>query len=96
MQKANTALDLLIKQEYQMLITIEDVAKILGLTTKTVRNQMANGRFPIKTGKYGGARRIDIRELARYLDSGGYITKKRKRGRPKKTEQVSGLIKGPE
>lgn len=90
MQNKKTALELLIEQKYQILITVEETARILGISPQTVRNQVANGKFPIKTRKYGCVRRIDIRDLASFLDGEGEIPKKRGRGRPRKTEQVNG------
>jgi excisionase family DNA binding protein len=51
------------------LLSVEELANILGIRPQTIYNKMSQGLFPIKHKKIGRLVRFDRRELDRYLDS---------------------------
>lgn len=56
--------------EKRRLLNINEVAGILGLSVKTIYNQISEGRFPIKVKKVGKAVRFDSDDVQEYLDYG--------------------------
>jgi excisionase family DNA binding protein len=51
------------------LLSVEELANILGIRPQTIYNKMSQGLFPIKHKKIGRLVRFDRRELDKYLDS---------------------------
>lgn len=49
------------------LLSVNELAEILGLSPQTIRNKMSQGLFPIKHKKIGRLVRFDSRELEKYL-----------------------------
>jgi excisionase family DNA binding protein len=63
----------------RLAITIAELAFALGISQKTIRNQLAAGVFPIRSTKIGGRRIFSLTEVERFLDGPGT-----KCGRPRK------------
>jgi hypothetical protein len=53
----------------QVFLGLGDAARILGCKTKTVRNSLSAGTFPIPTVKVGRLRKVAIIDLATHLDA---------------------------
>ena len=53
----------------QAFASLADVARVRAGSIKTIRAEIADGRFPIPTIKIGRRRVVAITDLAAYLDS---------------------------
>ncbi len=53
----------------RMLLSVPELAGILGLRPQTIYNKISQGLFPIKHKKIGKLVRFDSRELDKFLDS---------------------------
>ena len=53
----------------RILLSVVELACILGIRPQTIYNKMSQGLFPIKHKKIGKLVRFDSRELDKYLDS---------------------------
>jgi len=51
------------------LLSVGEVAALMGLRPQTVYNKMSQGLFPVKHKKIGRLVRFDWREVEKYLDS---------------------------
>jgi excisionase family DNA binding protein len=51
------------------LLSVREVAEIVGVRPQTVYNLMSKRLFPIKRVKFGRLVKFDTREVDRYLDS---------------------------
>ena len=51
------------------LLSVGELAGILGIRPQTIYNKMSQGLFPIKHKKIGKLVKFDSRELNKYLDS---------------------------
>ena len=47
---------------------IEEVAEYLGLSSKTIRNQLSERRFPIKHIKLGKLVRFDFKDVEEFVE----------------------------
>jgi hypothetical protein len=84
-----TYLDLLAKQfDGQHLISVQQAAKPLGIKPGTAANRLSLGTFPLPVVRDGGRARVRLIDLARYL-AGEYVSASKKRGRPRKAEQIA-------
>lgn len=50
-------------------LNTEQIAKVLGITTRALYNQVSEGRLMVKTYVDAGKRWADFRDVAEYLDS---------------------------
>lgn len=93
-----SSLDLILAQSQgQLLLSLEESAKIAGISLQTLRNRLVDGCAPFPTLKQGRRRYVHARDLAAYIDSlqnAHFPTLpvtpapvRRKRGRPTKAEQ---------
>lgn len=83
-----TYLELLSKQfDGQHLLSIKQAAAPLGLTVPTANNRASLGTFPVPVVRDGGRKKVRLIDLAKYLC--GEVQPARKRGRPRKTEQIA-------
>lgn len=58
--------------DYKRLLSINDTAKFLGISAKTIRNRLgpkAVISFPVKPKRYGKRVLFDIKDLEAYVDS---------------------------
>ena len=55
----------------KLFLTVDEAAASLGLSPKTVRNQLWLGTFPVKAHKYGGKRLFRTADLAAWAASLG-------------------------
>lgn len=56
----------------RIFITVKELAKILGVSERTIYNQIsrkAKNPFPIKPKRHGRLVKFDIRDVERYIDS---------------------------
>lgn len=83
--KQQTTIDLLLAQNFPLLMSFDDIAKAAGIKTKTLINWQHLGTLPIPTRKYGGARKARLQDVAAWIDQGGGGRPIR-RGRPTATE----------
>lgn len=69
-----------------VLLTLDQAAKALCTSTKTIRNNLTRGRWPVPTVKVGAQRLVPIQGLAGYLDqlTAKAAPHKPRRGRPRK------------
>lgn len=78
------------------LLSLEEVAAELSISSKTIRNQMVLGSFPIRITRLGRLVRVSIHDLATFL-AGEPVEPaapaKRGRGRPRKVEQVAQIAR---
>lgn len=51
------------------LLSVAELAAVLGIRPQTIYNKMSMGLFPIKHKKSGKLVKFDSRELNKYLDS---------------------------
>lgn len=58
----------IIAEKYGMRLTMDDLAKALGLARNTLYNQIAKGTLRVKTYLDGKQRWADYRDVASYLD----------------------------
>lgn len=72
-------------------LSLVEVAQVLGISPKTIRKQLASGTFPLRFGCVGGLYRLHARDLANYIDSlclSSAEKQKRRPGRPRKQPQL--------
>ncbi|MBK7017406.1 MAG: helix-turn-helix domain-containing protein [Sulfuritalea sp.] len=50
------------------LLTVAEVAAAIGITAKTIRNQITNGTFPIRSARASGRRVVRSDDLAQYIE----------------------------
>jgi hypothetical protein len=50
------------------LLTVAEVAAAIGITAKTIRNQITNGTFPIRSARACGRRVVRSDDLAQYIE----------------------------
>ncbi len=72
----------------KMLLSIEDISEILGLTQVTIRNQLSEKRCPIPVYKDGHRRVARVIDVAKHIDSLPLATKSR-RGPKTKAEKIA-------
>ncbi|KGU51513.1 hypothetical protein NY99_20520 [Xanthomonas phaseoli pv. phaseoli] len=75
---------------YPPTLSVEQVAQITGLQSRTIRNQLcgANQKFPVRSFVQGRKRCFALTDVAEYLDGLRAIQPTRRRGRPRKAEQI--------
>jgi len=59
----------IIVEKYGLRLSIEQLSDALGIAKNTIYNQIAQGKFQVKTYVDGGKRFADYRDIATYLDS---------------------------
>ena len=64
-------LQLLIQQYNSVTLDMHQLAEVLHMTPKTVTDQAAAGKLPIKTFKSGRKRLATINSVAQFLDNQG-------------------------
>jgi hypothetical protein len=78
---------------YPPTVSVEQLAQITCLHAGTIRNQLSgeNPRFPIPSFRQGKKRCFSLVDVAVYLDGlhAQKVAGKRKRGRPRKAEQIA-------
>ena len=93
------------KMSATLLVSVDEVARLLSLAPKTLRNWISIGTFPVSTFLIGRRRMIRLTDLVLYVSELGCVEKKnvvkmtvngltqpkRERGRPRKL-QVSTAI----
>ena len=52
----------------ERLLTVEDLARVLRMASKTIRNNLSRGAFPIPAKKICGKLLWDRKDVERYLD----------------------------
>ena len=85
MPSINTSRNLGLLQQLlpgQAFASLADVARIRAGSIKTVRKEIAEGRFPVPTIKIGRRRVVSVLDLAEYLDA--LTNPKAAPGRPRK------------
>lgn len=55
--------------KYGPFIDVPALAEVTGLSAGTVRNQISDGTFPVKTSLTGGHRLAHYADVAAYVDS---------------------------
>lgn len=55
---------------FEKLYTVEDIAKMAGLTSRTIRNYLKDGS--LKGKKIGGQWRFTMKDIERLFDDGGF------------------------
>lgn len=77
----------------QVNLTIEQTATVLGYDTNHCRNLISQNKFPIKTFKTGenrnAPRRVNVADLADYLDRQGNQEPQKRRGPRTKAEKIA-------
>lgn len=69
----------------QILITMDQAARHLGMSGKTAQNRASAGRFPIPTRKIGGKQMVHLLDLAEFIACGtSQQATAPRRGRPRK------------
>ena len=58
----------IIAEKYGLRLTVDQLADALGMGRNTIYNQIAQGKFKVKTYVDAGKRWADYRDLASYLD----------------------------
>ena len=53
----------------KLLLSVQDAARALNLSPRTIYNELSRGRFPIKAKRWGRAVRFDARDVLSYIDS---------------------------
>lgn len=51
------------------LLNINETAEYLGMAPKTIKNQLSNGRFPIRYIKLGKLVRFDLKDVEEFIDN---------------------------
>lgn len=59
----------IVAETYGLRLTMDQLAKALGIARNTIYNHVAKGTFSIPTYLDGGQRWSDYRDVAEYLDS---------------------------
>jgi len=59
----------MVAERYGLRLDVAQLAALLGITPKTVYNQVSAGTFPIKTYVDGGQRWADYRDAAAHFDA---------------------------
>lgn len=54
---------------HKLLLTIDELAQVLGASPKTIRNQLSAGTFPIKPRRIGGRVFFRRRDVEEYVNS---------------------------
>lgn len=72
-----------------LLVSIQDTATLLGISQKTIRNQVSLGKFPISPVRIGGRTLFRVAEIHDFAAtskavSGTVPSNERHRGRPRK------------
>lgn len=62
-------------------LSIDEAARLLSKASGSVRNEISDGRFPVRSLKIGSRRLIPILDLASYMDS--LVEGKPQPGRPR-------------
>jgi len=88
----------LLAKSYPPLVSVSQLASITGINDRTYRDWLRRGTMPVPTLRLGGVLRFRLMDVAQWIDSGAQgtvggstppILPRRKRGRPRKTEQMS-------
>jgi hypothetical protein len=89
-----STLDLLLRL-YPLFVGIEVAAEIIGVSPQTLRNRISNHSCQFPTIKEGTRRRVDIREIAKFIDARTVacrevpVPSRRKVGRPPKSVEIA-------
>lgn len=78
---------LLARYSNKMLLSVEDMSNILGISQITIRNQLCEERFPIPTFKQGSRRVAHVHDVADYIDS--LKSPPKRRGPKTKAERIA-------
>lgn len=78
---------LLARYGNKLLMTVEDMSNILGVSQITIRNQLCEERFPIPTFKQGSRRVAHVHDVADYIDS--LKAPQKRRGPKTKAERIA-------
>ena len=60
----------IVAETYGLRLTMDQLAKALGIARNTIYNNVAKGTFNLPTYLDGGQRWADYRDVAAYLDAG--------------------------
>ena len=88
MSSINTSRNLELLQQLlpgQAFASLADVARVRAGSIKTIKKEIADGRFPVPTIKIGRRRVVSILALAEYLDA--LTTPAPRPGRPRSTKE---------
>ena len=58
-----------IVERHGLRLTVDDLAKLLGVSRPALYNQICAGTCPVKTYRDGGKRYADYRDVAAHLDA---------------------------
>ncbi len=58
------------------LVGVREAARYLGLSYRTIYNQLSEGTFPIKPRRIGGAVRFDMGDLDKFIENSASPKKK--------------------
>jgi hypothetical protein len=58
----------IIAEKFGLRLTMDQVGSALGIARNTIYNQIAQGKFSLRTYVDGGKRYADYRDVAAYLD----------------------------
>ena len=59
----------IVAETYGLRLTMDQLAKALGIARNTIYNRVAKGEFTVPTYLDGGQRWADYRDVAAYLDA---------------------------
>lgn len=85
---------------YPPTLTVRQVSEITSENEQTIRNAISQGKYPIPSFKLGSKRLFRLLDVATYIDGlcavdpSNPINRRRKRGRPTKTQQQARMLSG--
>ncbi len=76
------------KNQQKQLISVHEAAQLTGMSSTWWRAAIAGRKPmpPVRVVRFGGAVRLHLDDLLRYIEKGSPIQSRRRRGRPRKTE----------
>ena len=57
-----------VQLDHRLTLSISEAARLLGVKSKTIYNQLSTGSCPLPTLKFGGRRLIRVADLIKLLD----------------------------
>jgi len=78
----------LLCSRFPPLITISQLSEITAIPEKSWRNMLSAGQCPLVALRIGRRVRYRLQDVCAWIDNGGVLSPRRRRGRPRKRETL--------